>query len=170
MDSSSGYGDVDVKLSWTAPPDAGCSSSSCELSGYLLDYTTYTTNSHGQPQGKDATATVSKSALSTTVQLLDTRANDTFSLVAKNSHGKGAPAVVTLVLEPLPPKPVLTATPGPREVKLTWTVAMSDPITAASIYKGTTSGGESSTPLAGSRLTSQSGHGSDTRTQRPWEG
>jgi fibronectin type 3 domain-containing protein len=96
--------------------------------------------------GETLLATVSSSTYSDTAVTNGTTYY--YEVTAANTSGTSAPsneASATPVAS-TPPAPTLTATPGNDQVSLSWTAAAG--ATSYNVYEGTTSGGESTTPIA----------------------
>jgi len=104
-------------LSWSAPISNGGSA----ITGYVLTYGSITKNLPITP-------------LTTTITGLTNGTTYTFSLVARNAAGSSeTPVSVTATPYALPGAPVLTLTPGNRQITVSWTAipaAVESPITS----------------------------------------
>ena len=139
-------GNGSVSLSWTAPSSNGGSA----ITGYDIFEGT-------SPNGESTTA-VNTSTVTATSYSVTGLTNGTtyyFTVKAINSVGNSQPSneasASPAVPATVPGAPTgLTATPGNGSVSLSWTAPSSDGGSAISgyyVFEGTSSGGESSTPV-----------------------
>ena len=140
-------GDGSVSLTWTAPASNG----GAAVSGYNI----YRGTSAGG-EGSTAVGTVSGTTLSFTDPGLTNGTTYFYTVKAVNSAGTSAasneasatPAAVTATAPTAPQS--LAATGGNGSVQLSWSAPSSNggsPISGYNVYRGTTSGGEGSTPI-----------------------
>jgi len=141
-----------VALSWTAPSSDGGSA----ITGYDIY--------EGTSSGGESTTPVNSSAITGTSYTATGLTNGTtyyFTVVAVNDVGSSnASSEAAAIPATVPGTPTgLTATAGNGQVALSWTAPSSDggsAITGYDIYEGTSSGGESSTPVNSSAITGTS--------------
>jgi len=135
-------GDAQVSLSWNAPASDG----GAAITGYRVY------------QGTGQTAVASVTGTSATVTGLTNGTRYSFKVTAVNKAGEGpasgaASATPTAATTNPGPPNGLAASPGNGKVTLSWTAPGSDggaAISGYQIYRGTSPGGESGTPVNGS--------------------
>ena len=140
-------GDAQVSLSWTAPGSDG----GAHITSYDVYEGTTASVKHGTP-------VTSSKGTSVTVKNLANGTTYYFEVTAVNQAGQGsasgaASATPALAITQPGPPTGLAATPGRGQVILSWTAPASDGGAAISgylIYRGTSPGGESATPVNGS--------------------
>ncbi|MEO9308550.1 MAG: fibronectin type III domain-containing protein, partial [Nitrososphaera sp.] len=138
-------GNNQVSLSWTAPTSNGGSS----ITGYNIY--------RGTTAGGESATPIATGVTSTSFVDTGVTNGQTYYYVIKavNSGGMSyasneASATLYAAAPPSAPS-ALTATPGNNQVSLSWTAPTSNggsAITGYNIYRGTTAGGESATPIA----------------------
>ena len=136
-------GIVQVALSWTAPAATG----SPPLTGYQIFRGTSSGGESSTPVGTTTTATTFTDTAVTpgTAYFYTVKAVSPLASSVASNEATATPL-------PLPPGPptALTATPGIAQIALAWTapnIAGNPAFTGYQIFRGTSSGGESSTPL-----------------------
>jgi predicted phage tail protein len=135
-------GDTQVSLSWNAPASDG--------GAVITSYRVY--------QGAGQTPVASVTGTSATVTGLTNGTRYSFKVTAVNKAGEGpasGAASVTPTAATTNPGPPngLAASPGNGKVTLSWTAPASDggaAISGYEVYRGTSPGGESGTPVNGS--------------------
>jgi predicted RNA-binding protein with TRAM domain len=136
-------------VTWAAPSSSGGSA----ISSYKVTGTDLTTPAKG-----GQTCTWAEGALSCAVTGLTNGDAYSFTVTATNSLGTGAASSASSSVIPavtVPGAPTnLVATPASTTVVLSWTAPANggSAITGYNIYEGTSSGGESTTPVNGSTL------------------
>jgi titin len=146
-------GDTEATLEWTTPASDGGSP--------IIGYNVY----EGTSSGGESTTPINSSPLPATATsyLAIGLTNGTpyyFTVEAINAVGSGAPSneasATPTSSETVPGVPTgLTASPGDTAVTLNWTAPISDggsQLTGYNIFEGTSSGGESTTPVNSSPL------------------
>ena len=143
-------GNTQVALSWTAPSSNG----GAAITGYnVFEGTT--------PGGESTTAVNSSLISGTTFTVTGLTNNVTYYFTVKANNSVGASAAsneasATPVPPTVPGAPTgLSGTAGVAQVALTWTAPSSNggsPITGYNVFDGTTTGGESTTPVNSSPL------------------
>src|SRR5690348_5284526 len=135
-------GDTQVSLSWNAPASDG--------GAVITSYRVY--------QGAGQTPVASVTGTSATVTGLTNGTRYSFKVTAVNKAGEGpasgaASATPTAATTNPGPPNGLAASPGNGKVTLSWTAPGSDggaAISGYEVYRGTSPGGESGTPVNGS--------------------
>ncbi len=141
-------GNNQVSLSWTAPSSNGGSS----ITGYNIYRGT---TAGGESATPIATGVTSTSFVDTGVTNGQTyyyviKAVNSAGTSSASNEANAKPVSSTIITVPSAPS-ALTATPGNNQVSLSWTAPSSNggsSITGYNIYRGTTAGGESATPIA----------------------
>jgi predicted phage tail protein len=146
-------GDAQVSLSWTAPGSDG--------GAQVTSYDVYEGSTASVKLG---TPVASPKGTSVTVKNLANGTTYYFEVTAVNQAGQGSASAAASATPALsitqPGAPTgLTATPGHDQVSLSWTAPASDGGAAISgylIYRGTSPGAESATPVNGSPVSATS--------------
>jgi fibronectin type 3 domain-containing protein len=131
-DLSATAGNESVALSWETVPGA----------------TSYNVLRGTTSGGETQLATVSSSTSTYDDTAVTNGTTYYYEITGVNSTGTGAPSneASAAPATSAPPAPNLTATPGNSQVTLSWTTAAG--ATSYNVYEGTSSGGESTTPIA----------------------
>ena len=132
----------------TATNSAGTSPASAAVSATTAATSTTTTSTTTTTVASTTTTTVASSTTTTV-------APTTTTTVAPTTTTTVAPTTTTTVGAPPGPPTLTSARAGSRSVTLTWS-APSGSVTGYNVYVGTTSGGESTTPVNTSLITGTS--------------